>query len=66
MAIEELEATRPNDDEVLTVPDICTRYKVSKSWVYEKIQSGELPHVVMPGGRLIRVPLSALRTKLGL
>jgi excisionase family DNA binding protein len=38
----------------------------SKSWVYEKIKSGELPSVTLPGGRLIRVPVAALEAKLGI
>ena len=54
------------ENELLTILQVCKLAQVSKSWVYDKIESGDLPHVTLPGGRLIRIPASALRTRLGL
>jgi excisionase family DNA binding protein len=54
----------PIKREVLTVDEIVKAYKVSKSSVYSKIASGELPSVVLPGGRLRRVPIEAAEAML--
>lgn len=35
----------------------------SRSRVYQMIRAGELPSVVLPGGRLVRVPAAALAAK---
>ena len=51
-------------DEYLTIPEVVKLTKCSKSWVYLKIKSGELPSVVLPGGRLLRVPATALTATL--
>jgi excisionase family DNA binding protein len=50
----------PIQDEYLTVPEVMKVAKASKSWVYNKIKSRELPCVTLPGGRMLRVPASAL------
>ena len=36
-------------EEVVTIPEICQGWKVSKSWVYGKIADGKLPAVTLPG-----------------
>jgi excisionase family DNA binding protein len=45
--------------EVSTVEEFSKKWKVSRSWTYRAIAAGRLPHVVLPGGRLIRIPDSA-------
>jgi excisionase family DNA binding protein len=45
---------------LLTPEEVAETTGTSKSWVYQKMKSGELPSVVLPGGRLLRVPAAAL------
>ena len=47
------------DDELLTVPEVMTRLKVSRSTLYGLIRTGELQSVKV--GRSRRFPPSAVR-----
>ena len=41
-------------EQLLKVPDICERLKLSRSIVYELIASGELPSVAIGRSRRVR------------
>ncbi|PNE36341.1 helix-turn-helix domain-containing protein [Streptomyces noursei] len=49
-----------SDPQVLTVPEVMTALKLSRSKVYDLIRSGTLPSFTE--GRARRIPLDALRT----
>jgi excisionase family DNA binding protein len=35
----------PEDDEMLTVEELCSWFKVSKDWVYDEVEARRLPYV---------------------
>lgn len=37
---------------ILTLPEVAERYRVSKSFLYKRVESGELPHFRI--GRYLR------------
>jgi excisionase family DNA binding protein len=48
------------DESLWTATDVALYLKVSRSWVYHRAESGELPYVRVGG--LIRFQPSAIRT----
>jgi excisionase family DNA binding protein len=44
--------------ELLSIPEVCQELGMGKSWVYRRIQSGEIPSVKL--GRNIKVRREAL------
>ncbi|MFE1770036.1 helix-turn-helix domain-containing protein [Streptomyces sp. NPDC059008] len=49
-----------SDPQTLTVPEVMTALRLSRSKVYDLIRSGTLPSFTE--GRARRIPLDALRT----
>ena len=45
---------------LLTPEEVGEAIGISRSRVYELIKSGALPHLILPGGRLIRVQATTL------
>jgi excisionase family DNA binding protein len=45
---------------LLSPEEVGKALSISRSRVYELIRTGELPHMVLPGGRLIRVHAASL------
>jgi len=41
------------DFELLSIPDVCQKLGMGKSWVYRRLKSGEIPSVKL--GRSIKV-----------
>lgn len=39
-------------ERLLTAEDLCEMWQVKKSWVYDEVQAGRLPHVKL--GRALR------------
>ncbi len=55
-ALEGEETVRPQSREgleLLSIPEVCQELGMGKSWVYRRIQSGEIPSVKL--GRSIKV-----------
>ncbi|GGN64904.1 hypothetical protein GCM10012285_67320 [Streptomyces kronopolitis] len=50
----------PSDPQTLTVPEVMTTLRLSRSKVYDLIRSGTLPSFTE--GRARRIPLDSLRT----
>ncbi|GFE15598.1 hypothetical protein Sgleb_36450 [Streptomyces glebosus] len=50
----------PSDPQTLTVPEVMTALRLSRSKVYDLIRSGTLPSFTE--GRARRIPLDSLRT----
>jgi excisionase family DNA binding protein len=46
------------DFELLSIPQVCQRLNMGKSWVYRRIHEGEIPSVKL--GRTIKVRKSEL------
>jgi excisionase family DNA binding protein len=53
-------------EEIMTVSELCREYKVSPSWAYKRIATGEIPTISIPGGRLKRIRRSTLDKVFGL
>ena len=49
-----------NDLELLSIPQVCQRLAMGKSWVYRRIHEGEIPSVRL--GRTIKVRRADLET----
>jgi excisionase family DNA binding protein len=55
---------KPQVTKLLLRPEeVAEALGISKSKAYQMIRSGELPSVVLTGGRLVRVPAVALTAK---
>jgi hypothetical protein len=52
-----------NDAQVdlVTVPQFARLARASLAWAYEKVKSGEIASVRLPGGRLLRIPVSEIK-----
>ena len=50
------------DFELLSIPEVCQRLGMGKSWVYRRIHEGEIPSVKL--GRTIKVRRSELENYL--
>ena len=48
------------DRQLLTVEQFAAATQTSRSWVYERLRSGEISSVRLPGGHLWRIPSSEL------
>jgi excisionase family DNA binding protein len=64
---EDLEGEAPQrpqsaDFELLSIPEVCQRLGMGKSWVYRRIHEGEIPSVKL--GRTIKVRRSELENYL--
>src|SRR4051794_36343648 len=42
----------PDDDELLTVGELCAWFKITEEWVYAEIDAGRLPHVRLSADQL--------------
>jgi excisionase family DNA binding protein len=54
--LEEEAPGRPRhrrDSDLLTIQEVCQELDMGKSWVYQKLKSGEIPSIRL--GRLIKV-----------
>jgi hypothetical protein len=56
-----LESEQMDEQELLTVPQFARKAQASLAWAYSKVKSGEIESVRLPGGRLLRVPVSELK-----
>jgi excisionase family DNA binding protein len=61
-AVEGKAPERPEsgDFELLSIPQVCQRLAMGKSWVYRRIHEGEIPSVKL--GRTIKVRRADLET----
>jgi excisionase family DNA binding protein len=51
-----------NVDPVLLKPETAAAMiEVSRAKMYRMLAAGEIEKVILPGGRLIRVPIAAIR-----
>jgi len=50
---EVLDRPESRDFELLSIPQVCQRLDMGKSWVYRRIHEGEIPSVKL--GRTIKV-----------
>jgi len=50
---------RPEEDRLLTVPEVALRLSVPRAYAYELARRGELPTVRL-GKKYVRVPIAAL------
>lgn len=48
---------------LLRPEEVAEALGISKSKAYQLIRSGDLPSIVLKGGRLVRVPAAALAAK---
>ena len=49
-------------ESLLTVEDVCSRLRVSKSWVYREAERGSLPHIKV--GKVLRFQWSEVMASL--
>jgi excisionase family DNA binding protein len=49
--LEGFEQQRPQEDgqQLLTIPEVCQRLGVGRSWVYQQVKSGDMPSVKLRG-----------------
>jgi excisionase family DNA binding protein len=49
----EHERRRRRGSDLLSIPDVCQELDMGKSWVYQRLKSGEIPSIRL--GRVIKV-----------
>jgi excisionase family DNA binding protein len=54
----EMERTESRDFELLSIPEVCQRLGMGKSWVYRRIHNQEIPSLRL--GRIIKIRRSDL------
>ena len=54
-------AAPTRSDELWTPREVASYLKVSRSWVYQKAESGMLPVIRMPGSSLLRFMPDVIR-----
>jgi len=55
------EETRTTSDRLWTPQEVANDLKVSRSWVYQKAESGMIPVFRMPGSSLLRFNPGTIR-----
>lgn len=50
------------EEDLLTVPEVCARLRVTKDWLYDQVEARQIPHVRL--GRHLRFDPAQLRTYL--
>ncbi len=54
--LEGFEQQRPQEDgkQLLTIPEVCQRLGVGRSWVYQRINRGQIPSVRLGGNLRVK------------
>jgi excisionase family DNA binding protein len=55
--LEGFEQQRPQEEDgqqLLTIPEVCQRLGVGRSWVYQRIKSGQIPSVRLGGNLRVK------------
>src|SRR5919199_3466614 len=54
--LEGFEQQQPQADgqQLLTIPQVCQRLGVGRSWVYQRVNSGQIPSVVLGGNLRVK------------